>query len=242
MREDHFGLEVAASYDEAVAEMFDSAAVSPAVEMLAQLANDGRALEFAIGTGRIALPLAAHGVEVSGIELSEAMVEQLRQKPGGGDVQVTIGDMASTRVAGSFRLVYLVFNTIGNLTSQDAQIACFVNACAHLQAGGSFVIEVGVPELRRLPPGERHVVFHADGKSWGIDEYDTASQALVSHHFRRDGGCLRHRAIPFRYVWPAELDLMARMAGMTLTARWGDWDGGPFVHDSASHVSVWRKT
>jgi len=242
MREDHFGPEVAASYDEAVAEMFDSAAVSPAVEMLAQLANDGRALEFAIGTGRIALPLAAHGVEVSGIELSEAMVEQLRQKPGGGDVQVTIGDMASTRVAGSFRLVYLVFNTIGNLTSQDAQIACFVNACAHLQAGGSFVIEVGVPELRRLPPGERHVVFHADGKSWGIDEYDTASQALVSHHFRRDGGCLRHRAIPFRYVWPAELDLMARMAGMTLTARWGDWDGGPFVHDSASHVSVWRKT
>ncbi|MFZ0040405.1 MAG: class I SAM-dependent methyltransferase [Solirubrobacteraceae bacterium] len=242
MGEDHFGSEVARSYDEAVAEMFEPASVEPAVEMLADLAGDGRALEFAIGTGRIALPLAARGIDVSGIELSAAMVEQLRRKPGGGGVGVTIGDMASTRLSGSFRLVYLVFNTIGNLTTQDEQVACFANAAAHLQPGGSFVVEVGVPELRRLPPGERHVVFHAEGDSWGIDEYDVASQGLVSHHFRRDGDDLRHRAIPFRYVWPAELDLMAQLAGMTLAERWADWHRQPFTHESTSHISVWRKS
>jgi hypothetical protein len=212
MREDHFGPEVAQSYDESVAEMFDPAAVEPAIEVLSDLVGDGRALEFAIGTGRIALPLAARGIEVSGIELSPAMVGQLRQKPGGRDVHVTIGDMASTRVEGTFRLVYLVFNTIGNLTAQNEQVACFSNAALHLEQGGCFVVEVGVPELRRLPPGERHVVFHADGDSWGIDEYDTASQTLVSHHLRREGGGLHHRAIPFRYVWAAEPDLMARLA------------------------------
>lgn len=242
MREDHFGSEVARSYDDAVAEMFEPALVEPAVEVLGEMAGDGRALEFAIGTGRIALPLAARSVDVSGIELSAAMVEQLRRKPGGADVRVTIGDMASTRVAGLFRLVYLVFNTIGNLTTQDEQIGCFANAASHLEPGGSFVVEVGVPELRRLPPGERHVVFHADSDSWGIDEYDIASQGLVSHHFRRQGHDLRHRAIPFRYVWPAELDLMARLAGMRLTERWVDWHRQPFGHESTSHVSVWRKT
>ena len=241
MREDHFGPEVARSYDESVAEMFDSAAVEPAVEVLSELAGNSRALEFAIGTGRIALPLAARGVDVCGIELSEAMVEQLRQKPGGGDLRVTIGDMASTRVEGTFRLVYLVFNTIGNLITQDEQVACFSNAAIHLEPGGCFVVEVGVPELRRLPPGERHVVFHADGGGWGIDEYDAASQGLVSHHLRREDGALRYRAIPFRYVWPAELDLMARLAGMTLSSRWADWHGQPFGHESTSHVSVWRK-
>ena len=188
------------------------------------------------------LVLAARGVNVSGIELSEAMIEQLRRKPGGGDVNVSIGDMADTRVEGSFRLVYLVFNTIGNLTSQQAQVACFANAAAHLQSGGCFVIEVGVPELRRLPPGERHVVFDADGEHWGIDEYDVAGQGLISHHFRREGHALRHRAIPFRYVWPAELDLMAKLAGMTLMERWADWHRRPFGHESTSHVSIWRKT
>lgn len=241
MREDHFGPEVARSYDQSVAEMFDPLAVGPAVELLAELAGDGRALEFAIGTGRIALPLAARGVDVCGIDLSEPMVEELRQKPGGRDLHVTIGDMASTRVEGSFRLVYLVFNTIGNLTTQAEQVACFSNAATHLEAGGCFVVEVGVPELRRLPPGARHVVFSTDGGGWGIDEYDTGSQILISHHLRREGSGLRDRSFPFRYVWPAELDLMAQLAGMTLASRWADWHRQPFGHESGAHVSVWRK-
>ena len=241
MLEDHFGPEIAQSYDESVAEMFDPAAVEPAVEVLSELAEDGRALEFAIGTGRIALPLAAHGVPVCGIELSEAMVTQLRQKAGGRELPVTIGSMSRTRVEGTFRLVYLVFNTIGNLTTQDEQVACFSNAASHLEPGGSFLVEVGVPETRRLPPGERHVVFHADSDSWGIDEYDTSSQRLISHHFRRQGAALHHRAIPFRYVWPAELDLMAQLAGMKLASRWADWHRQPFGHESTSHISVWRK-
>jgi hypothetical protein len=169
------------------------------------------------------------------------MAEQLRQKPGGRDVPVTIGDMASVRIEGRFRLVYLLFNTIGNLTTQEEQVACFANASIHLEPGGCFVVEVGVPELRRLPPGERYVIFHADADGWGIDEYDAGSQGLVSHHLRRDGTGLRHRAIPFRYVWPAELDLMARLAGMTLASRWADWHRQPFGHESTSHVSVWRK-
>jgi hypothetical protein len=241
VREDHFGPDVARSYDDSVAEMFDPGVVEPAVEVLAELAGDGRALEFAIGTGRMALPLAASGVEVYGIELSEAMVEQLRHKPGGIDPPVTIGDMASTRLEGTFRLVYPVFNTIGNLTRQDEQVACFSNAAIHLERGGFFVVEVGIPDLRRLPPGERHVVFHADGANWGIDEYDVASQSLISHHIHREAGGLRHRAIPFRYVWPAELDLMARLAGLTLASRWADWHRQPFGHESTSHVSVWQK-
>lgn len=187
------------------------------------------------------MPLAARGTEVAGIELSEAMVAQLRAKPGGADLRVVIGDMASVRVPGSFGLVYLVFNTLGNLTTQEQQIACFANAAAHLPSGGIFVVEIGVPDLRRLPPGERHVLFHADAERWGVDEYDTASQALISHHLRNDGAGLHYRAIPFRYVWPSELDLMARLAGMTLSARWADWQQRPFDHESTAHVSVWRK-
>jgi len=241
MNEDDFGPEVARSYDESVADLFEPSAVEPAVEALSELAGDGRALEFAIGTGRIALPLAARGIDVCGIDSSEAMVEQLRRKPGGRDLRVTIGDMASTRIEGSFRLVYLVFNTIGNLTTQDEQVKCFSNAAVHLEPGGCFLVEVGVPELRRLPPGERHVVFRADARSWGIDEYDAGSQGLISHHLRREGSGLRHRAFRFRYVWPAELDLMARLAGMTLASRWADWHHQPFGHESVSHVSIWRK-
>jgi len=235
--QDHFGPGVAERYDEESADMFGPEAVDPVVDVLAGLAGDGRALELAIGTGRIALPLAARGVEVAGIELSEAMAEQLRGKPGGDAVPVTIGDMATTRVEGTFRLVYLVFNTIGNLTSQDAQVACFANAAAHLEPGGCFVVEVGVPELRRLAPGERFRVFAADHDYWGIDEFDTATQRLVSHHVQAG----QTRSIPFRYVWPAELDLMAQLAGLRLRDRWGGWDGSAFTHESRRHVSIWEK-
>ena len=241
MTENHFDADVAGSYDSDSSEMFEASELKAQVELLCELAGGGRALEFAIGTGRVALPLAARGVEVVGIEFSEAMAEQLLLKPGGSTIPVAIGDMASARVEGSFALVYLVFNTIGNLTSQGQQLACFENAARHLSPGGHFLIEVGVPELRRLPPGGRHVVFHADSDSWGIDEYDVASQRLVSHHLRKDGDALRHRAIPFRYVWPAELDLMALAAGMSLTHRWAGWQREPFAHESTKHVSVWTK-
>jgi SAM-dependent methyltransferase len=235
--QDHFGPEVAARYDAEDAAMFAPEAVDPVVDVLAGLAGDGRALELAVGTGRIALPLAARGVEVAGIELSAAMVEQLRAKPRGDAIAVTVGDMATTRVEGVFRLVYLVFNTIGNLTSQAEQVACFANAAAHLEPGGCFVVEVGVPELRRLPPGERFRVFAAEHDYWGVDEFDTATQRLVSHHIQAG----QTRSLPFRYVWPAELDLMAQLAGMRLRDRWGDWDGSPFMHESRRHVSIWEK-
>lgn len=239
--ENYFDAAVASSYDSDSDGMFDAREVEAQVDLLYELVGEGRALEFAIGTGRVALPLAARGVEVVGIEFSEAMVEQLRRKPGGSTIPVTIGDMAGARAEGSFVLVYLVFNTIGNLTTQEQQLACFENAARHLVPGGHFLVEVGVPELRRLPPGERHVVFHADSDSWGIDEYDVASQRLVSHHFRQEADGLRHRAIPFRYVWPGELDLMALAAGMTLASRWAGWGREPFEHESTKHVSVWRK-
>ncbi len=176
-----------------------------------------------------------------GIELSRAMVDQLRRKPGGEDIVVTIGDMAATKAPGTYRLVYLVFNTIGNLTSQADQIACFRNAAAHLEVGGCFVIELGVPDLRRMAPGESHVIFDFSDDHVGIDEYDVAKQGLVSHHFtRRDGGWVL-RSIPFRYVWPEELDLMAQLAGMRLRKRWAGWRGEPFTSESRSHVSVWEK-
>jgi SAM-dependent methyltransferase len=236
--EDFFGPDVAPRYDADDPEMFAPAAVDPAVDVLAGLVGDGRALELAIGTGRIALPLAARGVDVAGIDLSTAMVEQLRAKPGGDAIPVTIGDMTSTRVEGRFRVVYLVFNTIGNLTTQAAQVACFANAAAHLEPGGHFVVEVGVPELRRLPPGERFYVFAAEDGEWGIDEFDAATQRLVSHYVQA-GSESPARSIPFRYVWPSELDLMAQLAGMHLRDRWSDWHGAPFTHESRRHVSVW---
>jgi SAM-dependent methyltransferase len=240
--EDHFGEEVAARYDESCGAMFDPSVLGPTVDVLAGLAGGGRALEFAVGTGRVALPLAARGVPVSGIELSSAMAEQLRAKDVTRLVKVTIGDMATTRVDGSFRLVYLVFNTIGNLTTQDQQVACFANAAAHLEPGGYFVIEVGVPDLRRLPPGEDARVFaHAPGYV-GYDRYvDLVAQQAVSHHFVADGEGVTGSTTPFRYVWPSELDLMARLAGMSLCQRWSDWDQSPFTGDSTSHVSVWRR-
>jgi SAM-dependent methyltransferase len=242
MPDDHFGPEVAARYDEGSASMFAPEVLGPAVDRLEELAGGGRALEFAIGTGRVGLALAARGVPVVGIELSTAMVEQLRAKPGGADLPVTIGDMATTRVDGTFRLVYLVFNTIVNLTSQEAQVDCFANAAAHLEPGGCFVVEVGVPQLRRLPPGDRANAFATGPDHWGIDEFDVVEQRMVSHHFlATEDGRFRHSPIPFRYVWPSELDLMARLAGMRLRDRWSDWSGAPFTADSRAHVSVWER-
>ncbi len=242
MPEDHFGPEVAARYDESSGDRFDPTVVGRTVDVLVDLAGDGRALEFAVGTGRVALPLAARGVEVSGIELSEAMVDQLRAKDGGDDLDVTIGDMATTRVAGTFSLVFLVFNTIGNLTTQDQQVACFANAAEHLEAGGCFVVEVGVPRLRALPPGEdAHVFSHTPGYV-GFDRYtDFVAQQATSHHFVSTVDDVREFRTPFRYVWPSELDLMARLAAMSLRDRWADWDRSPFTGESRSHVSVWEK-
>ena len=220
--------------------MFQSVLIDPVVEVLAGLAGDGRACEFAIGTGRVALPLAARGVAVSGIELSRAMVDKLRAKPGGDRVEVMIGDMTSTRLPGDFGLVYLVFNTIMNLTSQRAQIDCFGNAAAHLQPGGRFVIETMVPDLRRLPPGQDAVPFDISETHLGFDTYDTATQAMASHHVNVVDGQARYSVVPFRYVWPSELDLMAELAGMRLEHRWQDWSGEPFTDESRSHVSVWQ--
>jgi SAM-dependent methyltransferase len=237
----YFGESVAAGYDDPSDEMNSDAVVGASVDFLVERAGGGRALEFAIGTGRIAVPLARRGVRVSGIDLSRAMVARLRAKPGGDDIDVTIGDFATTRVEGSFAVVYLVYNTIGNLTTQEAQVACFRNAAAHLDPGGCFVIEVGIPDLQRLPAGETFVVFDAGESHWGIDEYDIARQGLVSHHFDVVDGRYERVSMPFRYVWPAELDLMAQLAGMTLRERWGGWNGEPFTGDSRKHVSVWQK-
>lgn len=238
---DHFGEPVAARYDAEIGRMASPDVVGPTVDRLVELADGGRVLEFAIGTGRVALPLADRGVDVHGLELSSAMVAQLRAKPGGAELPVTLGDMATTRVPGSFSLVLLVFNTIMNLTSQDAQVACFRNAATHLAPGGRFLVEVGVPQLQRLPPGETVRPFHVEEDKVGFDEYDVVGQGLVSHHVTLAGGTSDHRAIPFRYVWPAELDLMARLAGMRLRHRWGGWQREPFTADCRSHVSVWEK-
>jgi SAM-dependent methyltransferase len=239
--ENHFGDEVAARYDESAADMFDPDVLDPAVEFLAALAGDGAALELGIGTGRIALPLAQRGIQVSGIDLSDAMVAKLREKPGGEAIEVAIGDFATTRVAGAFTLAYLVFNTIGNLTTQDAQASCFENVATHLEPGGCFVIEVGVPGLRGLPTGERFHVFDFGEQHIGIDEYDVETQRLVSHHLSLRDGSWQLVSMPFRYVWPSELDLMARAAGLTLRERWSGWNREPFTHESTKHISVWEK-
>ena len=237
----YFGEPVAARYDQSVADMSGPDVVNPAVDFLAELAGGGQALELGIGTGRIALPLARRGVPVHGIDLSRAMVARLRDKPGGDAIGVTIGDFATTAVPGSFTLAYLVFNTIMNLTTQDAQVACFRNAAAHLQPGGCFVIEVMVPELRKLPAGQNAVPFQVTPGRWAFDLYDTATQAMSSNYVEVSGGRGEYRSIPFRYVWPAELDLMAQLAGMRLRDRWAGWTGEPFTSDSHQHVSVWEK-
>jgi SAM-dependent methyltransferase len=235
-----FDDDAASDYDETVAERFESAELGPTVDLLAELAADGPVLELAVGTGRVALPLARRGIEVLGIDTSEPMVRRLRSKPGGGDVPVVIGNMATTRLDRRFRLVYLVFNTISNLLTQDEQVTCFVNAAAHLEPGGRFLVENTVPPLRRLPVGQRLVPFaHADGHI-GVDELDVVTQRLTSHHYRHGENGVRYVASEHRWVWPSELDLMARIAGMELEARWGDWGRSPFGAGSDRHVSVWR--
>ena len=238
--EDYFGEHVAATYD-GTSGVFAPGAVEATTEMLAELARGGRALELGTGTGRIALPLARRGVEVHGIDLSRAMVARLRAKPGGQDIPVAIGDFATTTMDGTFSLAYLVFNTIMNLTSQDAQVACFGNAAAHLEPGGCFVIECRVPELRRLPPGQDVLAWHLSPERWVSYSYDTATQAMHGHYVEFTGGRGEYSTMAFRYVWPAELDLMARLAGMRLRDRWEGWTRQPFTSQSAQHVSVWEK-
>lgn len=239
---DVWDADTAERYEQDSAEMFAPEVVMPAVEVLARLAGSGAALELAIGTGRIAVPLLERGVPVSGIELSEAMVQQLRRRADESALPVVVGDMATTRVPAEFSLVYLVWNSLMNLRTQDDQVQCFANAARHLAPGGRFVVEVGVPGLRRLPPGQLAVPFDVGEGHLGFDTYDVVTQALTSHHYHREpDGSVRYGAGHFRYVWPSELDLMARIAGLVLESRFADWHGSPFTADSESHVSVWRK-
>jgi hypothetical protein len=237
----HFDERVAATYDEDEAGMFDPDLLGSTVDRLAELADGGPALEFAIGTGRVALPLAQRGLDVAGVDESAAMLARLRAKPGADAVRAEVGDFTSARVAGDFRLVYLVFNTIMNVTTQEQQVATFRNAAAHLVPGGTFVVEVGVPALQRLPPGETVRAFTLTPEHLGFDEYDVVEQRSWSHHYRITDGRAALSSVPFRYVWPAELDLMAQLAGLRRRSRWADWTRAPFTAESTSHVSVWEK-
>ena len=239
--DNYFDEWVAQHYEVLWLHLFDPAVVDPAVRLLADLAGDGRALELGIGTGRLALPLSRRGIRVVGIELSAAMVEQLQSQPGSSDIDVTIGDFASTRVNGTFALAYLVRNTIMNLTTQDAQVECFLNVARHLDPGGCFVIEVIVPPWQRLPPGDTVLPFDVSAVHVGFDEIDVVTQGSWSHHFWFVDGKSRTFSAPFRNVWPSELDLMARLAGMALRDRWSDWNREPFTSNSRSHISVWQK-
>jgi SAM-dependent methyltransferase len=237
----YFGEGVAATYDESCANMFEPTVVDAVVEVLAGLAGGGRALELGIGTGRIALPLARRGVTVHGIDLSRAMVARLRAKSGGEAIGVTIGDIATARADGAFAVAYLVFNTIMNLTTQEAQVACFRNVAAHLEPGGCFVIEVMTPDLRRLPAGQNVVPLGVSPTEWAFDIYDIATQTMSSNYIEIIDGRVEYRSTPFRYVWPAELDLMAQLAGLRLRQRWEGWAREPFTSESRQHVSIWQK-
>jgi len=239
----HLDPEVAARYDTSHASEFEPGAVDPAIEVLLDLAGDGRAVEFAIGTGRIAVPLSAAGVSVAGIDFSEPMLEQLRAKPEAAVIEAVHGDMTSTVVGDDFAVAYLVFNTIMNLRSQEGQVACFRNAAAHLRPGGRFVIEVMVPEVHRLGSGESIVPFSITDEHLGFDEYiDRVQQILISHHVWTGEGGPRRSSNAFRYVWPAELDLLARLAGMEIEHRWADWHRSAFTDQSPSHISIYRKS
>lgn len=233
--------DAAARYDTPGQGMFAPDVLDPTVDRLAALADGGRALELAVGTGRVAIPLAGRGVPVTGIEISRPMVARLREKADEETLPVVVGDMAAVRAPGEYSLVYLVFNTIANLLTQDAQVECFRNAARHLVPGGRFVVELWVPELRALTPGRTATVWHDEPGYLGIDTYDVLAQRVVSHHVRFDDSprAELHRT-PHRYVWPAELDLMARIAGLVLESRHADWTGAPFTAQLRSHVSVYR--
>jgi len=233
--------DVAKHYDATSDPQFSPKALDPIVDFLADLAGGQKALEFAIGTGRVALPLCARGVEVHGIEISEDMAAELHAKRDGAGVPVTIGDMATTRLDERFALVYLVYNTISNLLTQAEQVACFRNAAAHLDPGGCFVIELEIPQLRRMPPGQSARPFSVTDAHLGFDTYEFAEQRLTSHHYWFAGDQTHRFDSHHRYAWPAELDLMAELAGMRLRERWGDWARSPFTGESSNHVSVWEK-
>jgi SAM-dependent methyltransferase len=239
--DNYFDDRIAAEYEARWPELFEAEVIEPAVNFLAGLARSGTALELGIGTGRIALPLSGRGVGVHGVELSPAMVAELRKKPGADDIGITVGDFATTRVGQGFQLAYLVRNTITNLTTQDAQVECFRTVAAQLEPGGCFVIEVYVPELRRIPPGETVHPFTITPTHLGFEEYDFATQIAYSHHYWVIDGKLETLSAPFRYVWPSELDLMARIAGLNLRERWSTWTREPFTSESRNHISVWEK-
>jgi SAM-dependent methyltransferase len=236
-----WGAAAAQRYDTPGTGRFAPEVLEPTVDRLAGLAGDGPALEFAIGTGRVAVPLSQRGVPVTGIELSVPMVEQLRTKVDSDMIPVVVGDMASATAPGRYTLVYLVFNTISNLLEQSAQVACFRNAARHLRPGGRFVIELEVPGLRVLPPGQPAIVWSSEPGYIGLDTYDPLHQRHVSHHFRfGEGRDARVARSPHRYIWPAELDLMGQLAGFELESRHADWTGSEFTAESRSHVSVYR--
>jgi SAM-dependent methyltransferase len=232
---------IADTYDDDSSEMFDRRVVDATVDFLIENSQGGATLEFGVGTGRIALPLSRRGVHVHGVDISSDMLAQLRTKPGSEAIGLTTGDFATTRVEAKFSLIYLVYNTIGNLTSQEEQLACFHNAAAHLAEGGRFVIELGMPDLRRFPHGAVAQPFEVGATHLGFDTMDTATQQGVSHHYLIDGDRVRRFDCPYRYAWPSELDLMARLAGLDLAERWADWNRSPFTAESGKHISVWER-
>ena len=232
---------VAAGYDRESTDMYDPRVLEPAVNVLADIAKNGPILEFGIGTGRVAVPLAQRGLAVSGIDISSDMLDQLHRKPGSESIVTVVGDFATTTMPGTFALVYLVYNTISNLTTQAEQVACFQNVAQHLDPGGRFVIELWIPDLRRFPPGLPALPFTITPSHLGFDEIDTATQLGISHHVFFDGDRVTRFDTPYRYVWPSELDLMAQMAGLTLDERWADWDRSPFTGESRKHISVWSR-
>ncbi len=240
-QEEIWDADAAQGYDTPGTGMFAPEVLGPTADRLAELAGDGPALEFAIGTGRVVVPLTERGVPVTGIELSRPMIDQLRTKADEMMIRVIVGDMATATAPGRYGLVYLVYNTISNLLTQAEQVACFRNAARHLVPGGRFVIELWVPELRKLPPGQHAVVFQAQPGYIGLDTYDLLRQHVVSHHFWFDESRqARVFRSPHRYIWPAELDLMAQLAGFELETRHADWTGAEFTAESRSHVSVYR--
>jgi SAM-dependent methyltransferase len=241
MPENRFDEWVAQRYEILWPEIHEPTFINPSVDLLAELAGPGPALELGIGTGRVGLPLGRRGVRVHGIEISSAMVTRLKEQPGGAEIPVTVGDFATTSVDQTFTLVFLIRNTITNVTTQDEQVATFRNAAAHLEPGGCFLIENEIPGLQRLPPGETRRVFRATPTHFAFEEYDIVQQIAFSHHYWALDGRLETFSTPHRYVWPSELDLMAQLAGMRLRARWSDWHRAPFTSDSRNHISVWQK-